>query len=1458
MLPRRKIYLTLILLGLFLGPGHAQTESVSGIINHYAAIETILAWESNNVDSVLLTDATGFNPGDTVMIYCVQGAEIELTNIFGEGDIGRDAQNPRNTGKYAFLIIDKIDGNTVVFNTSVRPEIGPMGPGEVAQLIRVPSYHSALVMPSGVTAQDWNGSTGGVVALFVRTVLELNGDINVSGKGFRGAVASTPYYNGDCSSVNPVLYDSNFYHIDHIRAGIKGEGTTDTRFDLMRGKARNINGGGGGNARFSGGGGGSNFSSGGKGGNESALCAPGALNLGGAGGFDLGRNDAYYINVASLNRHNRIFFGGGGGTGTVISGRTTTGGGDGGGLVIIIADTIRGNGNWIRANGSSVTANATGAGGGGGGGGAILLDVSGYKDNPRLSAAGGSGGNTNHLTDATGPGGGGGGGIFWLAGTDEPGVSPDETGFGASGMYLTSGIKNGAADGAPPKRKDGLDAPLRGFLFNSVPSEFWVCSDQVPDPILASKPKGGSGSYSYSWIDSSSTQNQWQVVPGATGQSLTFNTPLADTTYFRRIVKEVPQILPPDTSFRIAVYVHQAITNNTISAPDTVCQGNIPVPFVPVGSPGAGIGTYTYSWQKDEGSGIYSPADGTNTQPGYVPPAGLNVSTHFARVTTSGACVDTSAALRITVFAPISGNIIADYDTICVNTAPERIIQNPEFTLGGGDPDPTNWRYRWQSGPLITGPWAEVAGATVSAYQPGNLTATIWYRREVLSGNGDACVDFSTPVEILNVPVITNNLITSADQTVCTGDQPELMQGSVPGGGHPAQIYYKWESSTAETGWVEADNTNGNNLQSYTPPVMTGDTTFYRRVVSSGGQEGVCKNTSAAKTIQVLPAISGNRILTDVTVNCQFDFLAGLMQNPASGAEPGGGATQGGNDPTRNYRWEQATGTVTPGPWSQVSYGPAELNYTDHPQLGLSEDYWYRRVVLSGPSLGGQNQVCSQVSDTIHIVIHTAISGNEIDPADSACLNTEKVLHGEMPTGDSEEATLYSWRDFATGAEMGTGKDLPYTFTALDSRQFNRIVVIGECEDTSGNMSITMMELPGGTLAGDLPKACEKDVLLEVDLNIEDLVQYLTPWEISLSDGVHAELLDPQLLDGDGTVEVKLSTDALSTQYHYTIGKLLYRLTDGTECVAPAQNLVGNVPIEVFMTPDPVITVTTELTDSSVCDNEVSLVVDPDHGTGSWASDFPGKLGFLPDPLALSVRASIDPTDPDAWAHLPYTLYFTSEAGDCSGTDTVKISFFEQPEPPYAGEDDTIYLTNTVKLNADPPTAGVGTWTVTVGSGDFEDEHDPKTLVYGLDKGERNEFKWEIVNGVCVFDDDFTVITQDEAQPYEGISPNGDQVNDYFIIRGLAEATEFSISIFNALGNSVRTITRENIGEIDYDAEVIEGGLREDEMVVWDGKADNGNLVPAGTYYYVLNVKIDQKDGSTDKLEKKHYIIVRE
>ena len=1460
---KRSIYLILILLGNFIHQVQGQV-TLDTIFNHYASIEEIIAYEKEDVDSVVVTSLPpGFEEDDTVMIYCVQGAEIRLT----EPDIGRDDQNPRNTGKYAFLIIDKIIGNTLVLNTTVRPEIGPLGDGEVAQLIDVPSYHQAEVTSLGVTAPPWNGSTGGVVALFVRTTLILNGSINVSGKGFRGAIPSE-LYNGECSSTDPDLYDSAFYHISSVRAGKKGESTNDTRFDLMRGKAMNINGGGGGNALYSGGGGGSNFSSGGRGGNESSQCAPGIEAAGGAGGFDLGRSDAYYLNWDEDNtkvRYDRIFFGGGGGTGTRISERTTTAGGNGGGLVVIIADTIDGNGgNWIRADGNDVATPADGAGGGGGGGGGIILDVSGYKNNLRLSAVGGGGGDTNHPSDTTGPGGGGGGGIYWLAGSDEPGVNPNANNGKSGEHHSVPRIKYGAADGSFPDRKDGLEAPLLGFLFNSVPSAFWICSDQVPETIFASKPKGGhpDSAYVYTWLDSSSTQNAWLPAPGNHSQKdYDFEgRKLSDTTYFRRVVTS-GSVLDPDTSFRIAVYVHHAITNNTVAAHDTVCWGNAPLPFAPLGEPGAGLGpgSYSYRWMKDEGSGSYTDAGGNDTVAGYAPP-GLEITTDFVRITYSGVCIDTSETLNVTVFDTLTGNTITPFDTICWNTRPE-LITGP-VPDGGEELDK---RYEWQSGPSITGPWSD-EGVTTRDYRPGQLTGTTWYRRVALSGSDDACDDFSPPVEILNIDAISSNAVLPTEQAVCWFDQPDILQGSDPGGGYQGLYSYSWESRTLSTGWTDADDTHGNDQKSYSPPVLTGDTTWFRRVVGSGGAaRDVCTDPSDSVVINVLPSITNNAVLPAEDVKCQFDLLGDLTQDVAGGAEPGGGATQGGGDPTRNYKWEQATGMGTPGDnWTEVSYGPGEIDYNGFPELTDADDYWYRRIVFSGPDLGGQNQVCSDTSGLIQITIHTAITGNTIDPADSACFNSTKVLHGATPAGEPGLNPSYSWWDHVAGTEFpdSDGQDYPHLFVSHDPHQFKRLAIIGECEDTSNVMMITVMELPGATLSGDLSKACEKTIQLDVDLDMDELTRFVTPWEVSLSDGVNP-LLEPQALEADGTVDVELSTDEISTHFDYTIGRLVYTLTDGTECVAPPEKLLGNVPIEVFLTPEPEITIETELIDQAVCDNEISLVVDPDHGTGTWTSDYPDDLGFLPDPAALSVRASIDPGDSAAWSNIPYTLYFTSEAGDCWGMDSVEISFFEQPETANAGADDTVYLSNSTWLDADPATAGEGTWTVTSGAGTFEDEHDPKTFVYGLTKGERNEFLWTIVNGVCITSDDWSVITQDRAQPYEGFSPNGNGINDYFIIRGLGdldEGDEFTISFFNALGRTVRTITHENIHEVEYDEAMIPGGLQDYEAVVWEGKARDGNgpQVPPGTYYYVIRIVKRQADGSTDESEEKHYVVVRE
>ncbi|HQQ95222.1 MAG TPA: gliding motility-associated C-terminal domain-containing protein [Bacteroidia bacterium] len=69
----------------------------------------------------------------------------------------------------------------------------------------------------------------------------------------------------------------------------------------------------------------------------------------------------------------------------------------------------------------------------------------------------------------------------------------------------------------------------------------------------------------------------------------------------------------------------------------------------------------------------------------------------------------------------------------------------------------------------------------------------------------------------------------------------------------------------------------------------------------------------------------------------------------------------------------------------------------------------------------------------------------------------------------------------------------------------------------------------------------------------------------------------------------------------------------------------------------------------------------------------------------------------------------------------------------------------------------------------------------------------------------------------EGFSPNGDNVNDLFVIKGLPDGQN-EITIYNRWGNKV-------YHNPDYDNS-------------WDGSTDKGsNKLPQGTYYFVLDMK---------------------
>ena len=105
-------------------------------------------------------------------------------------------------------------------------------------------------------------------------------------------------------------------------------------------------------------------------------------------------------------------------------------------------------------------------------------------------------------------------------------------------------------------------------------------------------------------------------------------------------------------------------------------------------------------------------------------------------------------------------------------------------------------------------------------------------------------------------------------------------------------------------------------------------------------------------------------------------------------------------------------------------------------------------------------------------------------------------------------------------------------------------------------------------------------------------------------------------------------------------------------------------------------------------------------------------------------------------------------------------------------------------------------------------------------------FQWEASDGKDYSSSADVVITITPEQLFipEGFSPNGDGMNDFFVIRG-TEGNNVAISIFNRWGNMV------------YSSKNYQND--------WDGTSNTGLLLgsklPDGTYFYVINLNNGEK-----------------
>ena len=98
------------------------------------------------------------------------------------------------------------------------------------QIIRVPQY-TKLTINAGasLTAPAWNGLIGGIVAVDVQNDMIINGNIDVSGKGFRG---------GSLAGTGGAQFRTDFVSNQEDNGAEKGESIAgyQTDYDLLGGR----------------------------------------------------------------------------------------------------------------------------------------------------------------------------------------------------------------------------------------------------------------------------------------------------------------------------------------------------------------------------------------------------------------------------------------------------------------------------------------------------------------------------------------------------------------------------------------------------------------------------------------------------------------------------------------------------------------------------------------------------------------------------------------------------------------------------------------------------------------------------------------------------------------------------------------------------------------------------------------------------------------------------------------------------------------------------------------------------------------------------------------------------------------------------------------------------------------------------------------------------------------------
>lgn len=457
---------------------------------------------------------------------------------------------------------------------------------------------------------------------------------------------------------------------------------------------------------------------------------------------------------------------------------------------------------------------------------------------------------------------------------------------------------------------------------------FIMASVPVFSQYTISGPSSGyvGSTYSYTVSPTLPVGYTWGAVRGTVSNATSNSVDVTWTTSGAGSVRIFNASSVLVTSVSVTVTFPPLSGGTITNASQSIAYNTVPTQLsATVAQNGLCGGSYTYQWEySSNGTSGWTDVSGATSQ-NYTPGA-LTTTSYYRRKATCFLETAYTNVATVTVMPALTPGVIAPSSkNIAVNTSPGQIT-GPNAAYGNCG---SSYSYQWQSSSNGTSGWTDISGATGTSYTPGNLPATIYYRRKVTCGVEIAYSNTSNIYVGAPVP-LTGGTISGSTGPFSYNTSPGVFTGTTVTGGSCSSYLYQWQQSTANSGWT---NIPGATAQNYTPGNLVIATSF-RRKVTCGAEVQYSNTVSVQVNAQLLPGVitPGSHIIT-------------------SGTAPGillANVARGGNCGSYTYQWENFTNGTA---WNTIG-GATAQNYTPGT---LSATTYYRRKVTCGSDIAYTN-----------------------------------------------------------------------------------------------------------------------------------------------------------------------------------------------------------------------------------------------------------------------------------------------------------------------------------------------------------------------------------------------------------------------------------------------------------------------------------------------------------------------